>query len=69
MIPSLMWPDPRLCRDIIACILQDIMLLRKIGSGHAKLGETIVGHIPLKKSCVVWYFTEHDEVVTSQVTD
>ena len=32
------------------------------------VGETIVGHVPAHEiSCVVWYFTEHDGVVTCQV--
>ena len=26
-------------------------------------------HVPCKKSCVIWYFTEHDGYVTCQVTD
>ena len=79
MTPSLVWPNPRSCRDvitcsnssasggvrldqtlrrsrrnIIACVLQVITLLHKLGSGHARLGETIVGHIvPREKSLVV----------------
>ena len=35
----------------------------------ATKGDTIVGHIPHEKSRVVWYFIEHDRVVTCQVTD
>ena len=35
----------------------------------AAKGHTIVGHIPHEKSRVVWYFIEHDRVVTCQVTD
>ena len=38
------------------------MPLRELGSGHARLGETIFGHVPHEKSWVVWYFTEHDGV-------
>ena len=39
MISSFAWLDPRSLRSIIACILQTIMHLRKLESGHAKLGE------------------------------
>ena len=79
MTPSLVWPNPRSCRGIIACsdscasgsvrlgqtlhrsrrsvtacVLQAIMLLHELGSGHARLGETIVVHIvPREKSLVV----------------
>ena len=59
----------RLCRGVIVCILLAKMPLRELGSGHARLGKTIVGYIPHEKSHVVWYFTEHNEVVTCQVTD
>ena len=32
-------------------------------------GDIIVGHIPCEKSRVVWYFIEHNGIVTCQVTD
>ena len=32
-----------------------------------RLDETIVGYIPREKSCVMWYITEHDGVVTCQL--
>ena len=38
-------------------------------SSHARLDETIVGHVPHEKSHVVLYFTEHDGIVTCQVTN
>ena len=26
--------------------------------------DIIVGHVPCEKSCIVWYFIEHDEIVS-----
>ena len=70
MTPSLACLDPRSLRNVIACILQVIMPLHKVGSGHTKLGETIVGHLPAREiSRVAWYFTKHDGVVTYQVNN
>ena len=31
--------------------------------------DTIFGHVPREESHVVWYFIEHDRIVTCQVTD
>ena len=42
---SLAWPDPRSHRGVISCIPQAIIPMRELGSGHARLGETIVGHV------------------------
>ena len=66
VISSFVWIDPRSLRSIIACILQTIMPLHKLESGHAKLGEIIVGHVPAREiSHVVWYFNEHDGAESS----
>ena len=31
-------------------------------------GDTIVGHVPFEKSCIVWYFITHNGIVNCQVT-
>jgi len=30
--------------------------------------DTIVGHVPHEKSCIVWYFIKHDGIVNCQVS-
>ena len=43
--------------------------LEDLNAVNIMKGDTIVEHIPHEKSCVVWYFIEHDRVVTCQVTN
>ena len=69
MTAGVVWLEPRLSRGIMACILQAITPLHEPGTGHVRLGETTVGYVPREKSRMVWYFTEHDGVVTWKVTD
>ena len=69
MISSFTWLDHRSLRSIITCILQTIMPLHKLETGHAKLGEITVGHVLAHEiSYVAWYFNEHDGAESSMKT-